>query len=108
MKNYIICKLVPSIALSILFLMMILTSSTLPAQTLLTLQSSMDIAEQGSPSIQRSLFNIEQYEYSLKAERASLKSRFSLTLDPFNFSNTRRFDNQFSQWFTNKELSTLR
>jgi outer membrane protein TolC len=69
----------------------------------LTLQGALEVAESGSPSIQRSLLNIEQYQHSLRAERASLKSRFSLTLDPFTYSNTRRFDNQFSQWFTNEE-----
>ena len=78
----------------------------LSAQQILTLQSALEIAEKGSPSIQRSLFNIDQYQYSLQAENASLKSRFSLTLDPFNFSNSRRFDPQFSQWFTNRELSS--
>lgn len=86
------------------WLLFLLSAHFASTQTILTLQSAMDIAEKGSPSIQQSLMNIEQYEYSLKAERASLKSRFSLTLDPFNFSNTRRFDNQFSQWFTNKEV----
>lgn len=75
-----------------------------PAQTLISLESAMEIAEKNSPSIQRSLLNIEQYQYSLEAERASLKSRFSLTLDPFNYRNNRQFDNQFSQWFTNREL----
>lgn len=73
-------------------------------QTIISLERAMEIAEKSSPSIQRSLMNIEQYQYSLEAERASLKSRFSLTLDPFHFSNNRRFDNQFSQWFTNREI----
>jgi outer membrane protein TolC len=104
MKNYNISTFALTTTLPFLFLIMLIIALPVPAQTLLTLQSAMEIAEKGSPSIQRSLFNIEQYEYSLKAERASLKSRFSLTLDPFNFSNTRRFDNQFSQWFTNKEV----
>ncbi len=71
------------------------------AQQMLTLPIALEIAERGSPSIQQALLNIEQTQYSLKAERASLKSQFSLTLDPFNFSNNRTFDNQFSQWFTN-------
>ncbi|PHN05182.1 TolC family protein [Flavilitoribacter nigricans] len=83
-----------------------LTGLSLPltGQILISLESAMEIAEKNSPSIQRSLLNIEQYQYSLVAERASLKSRFSLTLNPFNFSNNRQFDNQFSQWFTNREL----
>ncbi|GLR19864.1 membrane protein [Portibacter lacus] len=72
-------------------------------QTPISLQGALEIAESGSPSIQRSLLNIEQYQHNLRAERASLKSRFSLTLEPFSYSNSRIFDNQFSQWFTNTE-----
>lgn len=82
----------------------LLLSRPAPAQTVMTLPTAMKYAEKGSPSLQRSLFNIEQYQFSLKAERAALKSRFSLTLDPFSFRNNRSFDNQFSQWFTNEEL----
>lgn len=89
-----------------LLLSLMLLRPELSAQTLLTLESALEIAEKGSPTIQRSLYNIEQYQYSLKAERASLKSRFSLTVDPFSFSNSRRFDNQFSQWFTNREINS--
>lgn len=92
------------IILLILFLAMLSSAAPTLAQTPMTLESAMAIAESGSPSIQRSLMNIEQYQYNLQAERASLKSRFSLTLDPFSFSNNRRFDNQFSQWFTNIEM----
>lgn len=76
------------------------------SQTMLTLEAAMAIAEKGSPNIQRSLMNIEQYQYDLQAERASLKSRFSLTAEPFNFSNNRSFDTQFSQWFTNISMYT--
>ncbi len=100
MKNTKIYVLV-CVAKALLFWGMI--HSQVAAQTVLTLDAALDIAEKGSPSIQRSLFNIEQYQYSLTAERASLKSRFSLNLDPFGFSRTRSFDNQFSQWFTNTE-----
>lgn len=90
--------------LAVLLLCMGCLAPPASAQTLISLESAMEIAEKNSPSIQRSLLNIEQYQYSLVAERASLKSRFSLTLDPFNFRNNRQFDNQFSQWFTNREL----
>lgn len=101
MKNTKIYPLLRTAAAVLLIWSMLLSPAA--AQTVLTLEAAMAIAEKGSPSIQRSLFNIEQYQYSLDAERASLKSRFSLTLDPFGFSNTRSFDNQFSQWFTNTE-----
>ena len=94
------------IFVGLLFLFLMSIQTALVSQTLLTIETAMEIAEKGSPTIQRSLYNIEQYQYSLKAERASLKSRFSLTVDPFSFSNSRRFDNQFSQWFTNRELNS--
>ncbi len=77
--------------------------SSLNGQMPISLQGALEIAESGSPSIQRSLLNIDQYQHNLRAERASLKSRFSLTLEPFSYSNNRIFDNQFSQWFTNTE-----
>ena len=79
-------------------------SYSMLGQNPLSLQGAMKIAELGSPSIKRSLLNIEQYQHSLRAERASLKSRFSLTLDPFSYSRNRQFDEQFSQWFTNTGL----
>ncbi|MCB0632027.1 MAG: TolC family protein [Saprospiraceae bacterium] len=94
----------PHIFLSLLLFGFFWLSIPASGQTLISLESAMEIAEKSSPSIQRSLYNIEQYQFSLKAERASLKSRFSLTLNPFNFSNNRQFDNQFSQWFTNRSL----
>ena len=78
-------------------------SSSVYSQTRISLQDALNIAESGSPSIQRSLFNVEQFRHNLRAERASLKSRFSLTLEPYSFSSNRVFDNQFSQWFTNTE-----
>ena len=81
-------------------------SYSMLGQNPLSLQGAMKIAELGSPSIKRSLLNIEQYQHSLRAERASLKSRFSLTLDPFSYSRNRQFDEQFSQWFTNTRLNS--
>ncbi len=81
-------------------------NSSVFAQTPISLSNALDIAELGSPSIRRSLLNIEQYQHSLRAERASLKSRFSLTLDPFSYSRNRQFDEQFSQWFTNTRVNS--
>ena len=81
-------------------------SYSMVGQTPISLQGALEVAELGSPSIKRSLLNIEQYQHSLRAERASLKSRFSLTLDPFSYSRNRQFDEQFSQWFTNTRINS--
>ena len=88
------------------FILCTFLTNSIVGQTPLTLQKALEIAESGSPNIQRSLLNVEQIQHSLRAERASLKSRFSLTLNPFNFSKSRSFDKQFSQWFTNEDIST--
>ncbi len=81
-------------------------ASLLSAQTLVTLETALASAEKGSPTIQRYLYTIEQNQYSLQAQKADLKSRFSLTLNPIDFSNRRTFDNQFSQWFTNENFTS--
>lgn len=76
------------------------------AQKALTLEKALEFAEQNSPDIQRTLFNIESSQQSLKAQKLALKSRFSLTLNPVEYSNTRRFDNRLSQWYTNENFNT--
>jgi len=75
-------------------------------QQLLTIEKAMDIAQENNPTLQRSLLYLERYQQSLIAERASLKSRFSLNLTPVDYSKNRRFDTRFSQWYTNETLST--
>ncbi len=79
---------------------------TLQAQEVLTLEKALQFAETNSPDIKRSLLNLERYQQNLVAQRAALKSRFSLDISPANYSNTRRFDNRYSQWYTNETFSS--
>ncbi|MDR0844366.1 MAG: TolC family protein [Tannerella sp.] len=76
------------------------------AQHLLTMEKAMDIAQANSPNIRTSLMNLEQHKQLLIAQRASLKSRFSLDLSPLDYSKDRRFDNRLSQWYTNESFSS--
>jgi outer membrane protein TolC len=76
------------------------------AQTPITIEEALDIAEENNPTLIRSKLNLERYQLNLVAQRASLKSRFSLSLDPVNYSKTRRFDNRLSQWYTNETLNS--
>jgi Outer membrane protein len=82
--------------------------SVLPAtaQTVLTMDKALDIASNNSPDIRRSKMNLERYNFNLVAKKASLKSQFSLNLNPLNYSNNRNFDNRLSQWYTNESLSS--
>ena len=75
-------------------------------QTALTLDEAIEFAGRNSPDIQRSLFNLVRAEESLNAQRASLKSQFSLSLNPVEYSNRREFDTRFSQWYTYENFTT--
>ena len=76
------------------------------AQEILTLDKAISIAETGSPDLKRSMLNLEQFQKNLEAQRAALKSRFSLDVLPVGFSRNRRFDNRVSQWYTNENFQT--
>ncbi len=59
------------------------------AQELLTLEKALQYAETGSPDIIQSKLNIERVQKNLEAQRAALKSRFSLAVEPISFSRNR-------------------
>lgn len=69
---------------------------------ILTLEESMEIAGKNSPAIQKSKLNMEKNKEYLKAQIASLKSRFFLDVSPVNFSREQRYDERFSQWYTSE------
>ncbi len=70
------------------------------AQQVLTPGIALDIAMSNSPEIRRSRLGLEQSMELLNAARASLKSRFSLSLTPFYLRQDREFNDLFSLWFT--------
>jgi len=76
------------------------------AQEILTLDKALGIAQTGSPDLKRSMLNLERFSKNLEAQRAALKSRFSLDVQPVGFSRNRRFDNRVSQWYTNENFET--
>jgi len=76
------------------------------AQIPLTIELALDIAEENNPSLRSSKLSLERSLYNLEAQRASLKPQFSLSLNPFTYSQNRNFDNRFSEWFTSKSLSS--
>lgn len=75
-------------------------------QTVLTLEKAMEIAVVNSPSIQSTLLNLQRTTETLNAQRAGLKSKFALSLNPLDYSNSRKFDNRTSSWFTNELINS--
>ncbi len=76
------------------------------AQSLLTIDRSMDIAVENSPDMKQTELSLVRSQERLNAQRARLKSQFSITLDPFEYEKTNRFDQQTSEWFVNESAST--
>ncbi len=89
-------------------LLILISGAWLPvlSQSVITLDAAIEFAGRNSPDIQRSLFNLMRARESLNAQRASLKSQFSLSVNPMEYSNRRTFDNRFSQWFTNENFTS--
>lgn len=75
-------------------------------QQSLTLERALAEAEANSPSIQQSLLNLQRYQKNLEAQRAALKSKFSLNVSPVDYTNTRRFDSRVSEWYTNESFAS--
>jgi outer membrane protein len=80
--------------------------SNVQSQTLLNLETAMDYAGKNSPDIQRSLLNLQRAQESLNAQRASLKSQLSLSLNPLIYNNRRQFNEPFSRWYNNESFNT--
>ncbi|NDV56580.1 TolC family protein [Bacteroides sp. 519] len=76
------------------------------SQEPLTIEKAMDIAATNSPALRRSYMNLDRYKQILIAQRASLKSKFSLNLNPVEYNKNRRFENRLSQWYTNETFSS--
>uniref|UniRef100_UPI00321755F1 TolC family protein n=1 Tax=uncultured Draconibacterium sp. TaxID=1573823 RepID=UPI00321755F1 len=83
-----------------------LGSFNVSAQEALTLAKALSIAESGSPDLQQSLLSLTGSQKNLEAQRAALKSRFSLEANPVAYSKQRRFDNRVSEWYTNENFET--
>ena len=76
------------------------------AQSLLTIDRSMDIAVENSPDMKQTELSLVRSQERLNAQKARLKSQFSITLDPFEYEKTNRFDQQTSEWFVNESASS--
>jgi len=84
----------------------LLVSSLLPAQELLTMDRSMNVAVENSPDMKQMELALVQSQERLNAQRARLKSQFAITLDPFEYEKTNRFDQQTSEWYLNESASS--
>lgn len=64
----------------------------------LTLGEALDIAETNSPTMQRTRLGLVRSQENLNAQKASLKSNFSLSINPIAYSQNRTFNELISKW----------
>ncbi|GAF02314.1 TolC family protein [Saccharicrinis fermentans] len=85
----------------------LLCASGIFSQRILSLQQAIEQAMKSSPLIQSSRLSLTQSEENLKAQRAALKSNFSLNVNPLDYTHERLFSDQFSEWYTVESYSSL-
>ncbi len=90
-------KIRTSLLILILLLTNMLSSS---AQTGLTLEQALSIAETNSPTIKKTRLNLIRSQENLNAQNAALKSNFSLTVNPIGYNQSRNFNDLISKWNT--------
>ena len=76
------------------------------AQELISMERSLEIAMDNSPNMKQTELALVRSQEKLNAQRARLKSQFAVTLNPFEYDKTNRFDQQTSEWFLNESAST--
>ncbi|MBR5151097.1 MAG: TolC family protein [Bacteroidaceae bacterium] len=76
------------------------------AQISMTLDDALNYSIENSPELKTALMNLRRYKFSLNAQRASLKSKFSLTLNPISYSRNRYFESRLSEWYTNESFAS--
>lgn len=85
----------------LLMLILLLTNMfSSNAQTGLTLEQALSIAETNSPTIKKTRLNLIRSQENLNAQNAALKSNFSLTVNPIGYNQSRNFNDLISKWNT--------
>jgi len=72
------------------------------AQTVMNLEHALEVAMENSPEIKELELSLIRSQELLNAQNAALKSQFSLSLTPMDYSQDRSFNNFFSTWNTSE------
>lgn len=79
-------------------ILLVLCSFSVSAQTGLTLEQALGVAESNSPSMKKTRLSLIRSQENLNAQNAALKSNFSLTLNPIGYTQNREFNDLISKW----------
>jgi outer membrane protein len=89
------------------FALLLLLHPGVMAQTGMTLENALSVAETNSPSIRKTMLSLVRSEENLNAQRAALKSSFSLAINPFSYSHNREFNDLISRWNTRETMESF-
>jgi len=91
-------------------LILIFSLSAVPIRVLpqkgLTLEQSLSVAEENSPSVKRTRLDLIRNQENLNAQNAALKSNFSLILNPISYTQNREFNELISGWNSRKNTES--
>ncbi|MDR2473015.1 MAG: TolC family protein [Tannerella sp.] len=72
----------------------------------LTIDDALDIAEENNPALKQTKLSLERTQQLLIASKAGLKSQFSLTVNPIDYSKNRMYDTRVGEWYTNESFNS--
>jgi outer membrane protein len=72
------------------------------SQNALTLENALKVAETNSPAMKRTRLSLVRSQENLNAQNAALKSSFSLSVNPIEYSQNRSFNDLISKWNSTK------
>ncbi len=75
------------------------------AQKMFTLESAMETARENSPDIMQYRLSLERSQQLLKAQKAALRSKFNLSVTPFEYTKVREFNTFYNTWNDNENTS---
>jgi len=92
--------------LLLIFVWLITMGPGTMSQKAISLEEAMKIALENSPDIMQSRLNMEQNREYLNAQLAQLKSHFSFTVTPVEYSVSDSYEEYYSRWYKSKRLTS--
>ncbi|HEX2920387.1 MAG TPA: TolC family protein [Bacteroidales bacterium] len=90
----------------LLILLFTFSPALFPQQGMM-LEQALNIAAENSPSIKRTRLGLIRSQENLNAQNASLKSNFSLILNPLDYTQNREFNELISGWNSRKNTESF-
>lgn len=92
--------------IKIVLAVMLLSASATFGQEIMTLNRALEVATLNSPDLQKSSLSLQRSQNNLAAQRAGLKSLFSLKVDPTNYNKGTNFDSFNAQWYNRENFTS--